>query len=214
MAKPVDPTLVLQELCASATTRTANALTVLNAVLEQQSKITPLDFSMATIGRLSKEQGGPSTQTIRNRTGKHFQQLIEAWAAYAGTTCKKPLSVRQKQLLNSNDQHILDAIDDPVIRAVVGSLIAERNKYRDQLNTLKANSDLFIDRTKGDKTNTTLENKQLVPLEVEAIKAAISDAFFNKHGWEVMPTGQVKDAEGNEIYKRGYVNGIKKFLIA
>ncbi|WP_368032198.1 gamma-mobile-trio protein GmtX [Pseudoalteromonas sp. JC28] len=33
---------------------------------------------MATIGRLSKEQGGPSTQTIRNRTGKHFQQLIEA----------------------------------------------------------------------------------------------------------------------------------------
>ncbi|MBQ4861034.1 hypothetical protein J8L98_04895 [Pseudoalteromonas sp. MMG013] len=60
MAKPVDPTLVLQELCASATTRTANALTVLNAVLEQQSKITPLDFSMATIGRLSKEQGGPS----------------------------------------------------------------------------------------------------------------------------------------------------------
>nr|WP_275447112.1 gamma-mobile-trio protein GmtX [Pseudoalteromonas sp. Of7M-16] len=178
--------------------------------MEQQSKITPLDFSMATIGRLSKEQGGPSTQTIRNRTGKHFQQLIEAWAAYSGTICKKPLSVRQKQLLNSNDQHILDAIDDPVIRAVVGSLIAERNKYRDQLNTLKANSDLFIDRTKGDKTNTTLENKQLVPLEVEAIKDAISDELFNKQGWEVMPTGQVKDAEGNEIYKRGYVNGLKK----
>ncbi|WP_203219215.1 gamma-mobile-trio protein GmtX [Pseudoalteromonas sp. S16_S37] len=58
------------------TTRTTNALTVLNAVLEQQSRITPLDFSMATIGRLSKELGGPSTQTIRNRTGKHFQQLI------------------------------------------------------------------------------------------------------------------------------------------
>ncbi|ASD68864.1 alpha/beta hydrolase [Pseudoalteromonas piscicida] len=170
---------MLQELCTSATTRTTNALTVLNAVLEQQSRITPLDFSMATIGRLSKEQGGPSTQTIRNRTGKHFQQLIEAWAAYAGTSCKKPLSVRQKQLLNSNDQHILDAIDDPVIRAVVGSLIAERNKYRDQLNTLKA---------------------------------AISDAFFNKQGWEVMPTGQVKDAEGNEIYKRGYVNGLRKML--
>ncbi|MCG7552294.1 gamma-mobile-trio protein GmtX [Pseudoalteromonas sp. Of11M-6] len=130
----------------------------------------------------------------------------------AGATCKKPLSLRQKPLLNSNDQHILDAIDDPVIRAVVGSLIAERNKYRDQLNTLKANSDLFIDRTKSDKTNTTLENKQLVPLEVETIKAAISDAFFNKQDWEVMPTGQVKDAEVNEIYKRGYVNRLKKIL--
>ena len=60
--------------------------------------------------------------------------------------------------------------------------------------------------------NTTLENKQLVPLEIEAIKAAISDELFNKQGWEVMPTGQVKDADGNEIYKRGYVNGLRKML--
>ena len=68
------------------------------------------------------------------------------WAAYAGTTRKKPLSVRQKQLLNNNDTHILDSIDDPVIRAVVGSLIAERNKYSDQLHVLKASTELMIDQ--------------------------------------------------------------------
>ncbi len=61
------------------------------------------------------------------------------WAAYAGTTRKKPLSVRQKQLLNNNDTHILD--------------------------------------------------------------------------WIVMPTGQVKTKDGVEVYKRGYVNAVRKLLV-
>lgn len=78
MDSPVNPSIILEELCSTATTRTEVALRTLHQVLEKQSQIIPLDFSIATIGRLSREQGGPSTQTIRNRTGKHFQQLIEA----------------------------------------------------------------------------------------------------------------------------------------
>ncbi len=91
MANSVDPHIVLEELCSRATTRTTAALEALHLVLEKQSQSTPLDFSIATVGKLSQEQGGPSTQTIRNRTGKHFQQLIDAWAAYAGTTRKTTL---------------------------------------------------------------------------------------------------------------------------
>ena len=158
-------------------------------------------------------QGGPSTQTIRNRTGKHFQQLIDVWAAYAGTTRKKPLSVRQKQLLNSNDQHILDSIEDPVIRAVVGSLIAERNKFRDQLNVLKANTDIVIDRTTKTQSKTDEQGVNLPPMEIEAVRSAISDDFFNSQNWIVMPTGQGKDKDGREVYKRGYVNALNKMLI-
>lgn len=212
MDSPVNPSIILEELCSTATTRTEVALRTLHQVLEKQSQIIPLDFSIATVGRLSGEQGGPSTQTIRNRTGKHFQQLIEAWAAYAGTTTKKPLSVRQKQLLNSNDQHVLDSIDDPVIRAVVGSLIAERNKYRDQLNVLKANADIVIDRTKSNASNPSAIGLDLTPMEIEALRSAISDEFMNAQQWSIMPTGQVKDEDGSEIYKRGYVNAINKFI--
>ncbi len=181
-------------------------------MLEQQSKSSTLDFSIATVGKLSKEQGGPSTQTIRNRTGKHFQHLIDVWASYAGTTRKKPLSVRQKQILNCNDQHILDSIDDPVIRAVVGSLIAERNKFRDQLNVLKANADIVIDRTKPVEASYILNADKLTPLELQALEAAISEQFFDEMQWLVMPTGQVKDKDGLEIYKRGYVNAVRKLI--
>ncbi|ASG04036.1 alpha/beta hydrolase [Vibrio aestuarianus subsp. cardii] len=212
MANPVNPHIVLEELCSRATARTTAALQALHLVLEQQSQSTSLDFSIATVGKLSQEQGGPSTQTIRNRTGKHFQQLIDAWAVYAGTTRKKPLSVRQKQLLNNNDQHILESIDDPVIRAVVGSLIAERNKYRDQLNVLKANADIVIDRTTKSQPKVAMSTNQLTPIELEALKAAVSDEFMDAQRWIVMPTGQVKDDNGIEIYKRGYVNGLLKLI--
>ncbi|MGR5268048.1 gamma-mobile-trio protein GmtX [Vibrio astriarenae] len=214
MTSVVDPNIVLEELCAEATMRTQSALKILNEVLQEQSQSEPLDFSIATVGRRSKQLGGPSTQTIRNRTGKHFQQLIEAWAAYSGTTRKKPLSVRQKQLLNSNDQHILDSISDPVLRAVVGSLIAERNKYRDQLNVMKANSDIVVDRTNGNtRNNIAIDSMQkLTPLEREAIQAAISDDFIQKMGWMIMPTGQVKDSDGNEVYLRGYANVLNRLL--
>ncbi|SMY16286.1 gamma-mobile-trio protein GmtX [Photobacterium aquimaris] len=210
MTDPVNPHIILDELCKNATMRTTEALQILHKVLESQSQSKPLDFSISTVGRLSKAQGGPSTQTIRNRTGKHFQQLIDAWATYAGTTRKKPLSVRQKQLLNNNDIHILDSIDDPVIRAVVGSLIAERNKYRDQLNVMKANSDIIIDHR--NKHVPREQAPQLTPLETEALKDAISDELMYRESWVVMPTGQVKSTAGEEIYKRGYANALRKLL--
>jgi len=120
--------------------------------------------------------------------------------------------VRQKQLLNNNDQHILDSIEDPVIRAVIGSLIAERNKYRDQLNVLKANADIVIDRRKTEViASNTLPG--LSPLEIEAFSKAVSDDFMTEMKWVVMPTGQVKSIDGVEIYKRGYVNGLLKLLV-
>ncbi|WP_434356018.1 gamma-mobile-trio protein GmtX [Parasalinivibrio latis] len=215
MAEIVHPDIILEELCSEATSRTEAALRTLNEVLADQSKTEPLDFSIATVGKLCKDRGGPSTQTIRNRTGKHFQQLIDAWAAYSGTTRKKPLSVRQKQLLNSNDQHILDSIDDPVVRAVVGSLIAERNKYRDQLNVLKANSDIVIDKTQPREQFEEARSSvvyPMTPLEVEAIRDAISDDKMKEMEWVVMPTGQVKDKDGLEIYRRGYVHVLNKLL--
>ena len=213
MTEPVNPQIVFEELCGQATVRTKKALQLLHQVLEKQIQSESRDFSIATVGRLSSEQGGPSTQTIRNRTGKHFQQLIDVWAAYAGTTRKKPLSVRQKQLLNSNDQHILDSIADPVIRTVVGSLIAERNKYRDQLNVLKANTDILIDRTKKTQLKDDEQGIHLTTMEIEAVRVAISDDFFNSQNWGVMPTGQVKDEDGQEIYKRGYVNALNKMVV-
>ncbi|WP_202436493.1 gamma-mobile-trio protein GmtX [Vibrio eleionomae] len=51
-------------------------------------------------------------------------------------------------------------------------------------------------------------------MELEALRAAISDKFMDSQRWVVMPTGQVKDEYGTEVYKRGYVNSLKKVLFS
>ncbi|RYV01904.1 alpha/beta hydrolase [Shewanella sp. OPT22] len=208
----VDPEIVLNELLDSATKRTQSALKILNSILEKQATTELKDFSYATIGKLSAQAGGPSTQTIRNRTGKHFQQLISAWATFAGTTTKKPLSVRQKQQLNGNDQQVLDAISDPVLKAVVGTIIAERNRFRDQLNVLKSQTELFLDKTKSHNPEPKSSHAVLTPMEIEALQQATSESFAKRMNWTVKPTGQVLDSEGNEIYQRGYWNALNKVI--
>ncbi|MBF4218199.1 gamma-mobile-trio protein GmtX, partial [Vibrio anguillarum] len=58
----------------------------------------------------------------------------------------------------------------------------------------------------------TTSMNQLTPIELEALRAAVSDEFMDDQRWVVMPTGQVKDENGIEVYKRGYVNGVLKLI--
>ena len=49
-------------------------------------------------------------------------------------------------------------------------------------------------------------------MEITALKAAVSDEFFESREWTVSPAGQVKDENRREVYKHGYVNAIRKIL--
>lgn len=101
-------------------------------------------------------------------------------------------------------------------------IIAERNRYRNELNTLKGQSEFVIDlrplkMPPPAKAND--ENVQVIPSlrgvlnesEIEALKGAIDDAFIEKQGWVVGKAGQVR-GEFGPLYKHGYVNAIKKVL--
>lgn len=209
----VEPEKILENLKQNSSVRRSQSLDTLHKILEAQSHKEHKDFSIVTIGKISEKQGGPSTQTIRNKTGTHYQELISAWAAYSGTTTKKPLSQRQKALLGSNDQGVLENIEDPVLRAIVGSIIADRNKFRDQLNTLKRYNQTVID-IREHKENNALQSEilELNDMEVSALEEAVTDIFFLTKQWKVTKAGQVKSDLDEEIYKHGYVNAIKKVL--
>ncbi|ELU01795.1 hypothetical protein CAPTEDRAFT_216709, partial [Capitella teleta] len=135
---------VLQSLKESTGKRTSKSLDILSSVLEKQSEKEIKDFSIVTIGKLSEQAGGPSTQTIRNKTGLHYQTLISAWADWNNKTMKKPVK-KQLHTAESGDMEILKNITEPVLRALVGTILAERNKYRSQLNTLKQHANVTID---------------------------------------------------------------------
>lgn len=216
----VDAQLVYEDLRAQATTRQAKSITILHQVLKAQFEAGERNFSIAEIARLSVEHGGPTAQTIRNKTGIVFRLLIEAWAAQAGTTMKAPVNPLVKSNKMPKDYDLLQKLLDPALRAVFGQIIAERNRFRNELNTLKAQSELIVDKRPTQNFGQKAENGavQILPalklndLEIEALKAAVSDDFFEVRDWTVSQAGQVKDESGREIYKHGYVNAIKKIL--
>lgn len=217
-----DPEVIFEDLMAKANAQQKKSLTVLNGVLAEHYKAGEKNFSIAEIARLSVAKGGPSTSTIRNKTGLCFRQLIEVWAAKAGMSMKKPINPRLKSNSVPKDNELLQRIDDPALRGVFGMIIAERNRYRNELNTLKGQSDFVIDLRPmkvPPPVQTTQEGVEVIPSlrgilndsEVEALKSAVDDVFLEKQGWTVGKAGQVR-GEFGPLYKHGYVHAIKKIL--
>lgn len=199
----IDPSVVFEDLKAKANAQQVKSLTVLNAVLAEHHEAGEKNFSIAEIARLSVAKGGPSTSTIRNKTGMCFRQLIEVWAAKSGMSMRKPINPRLKSNSVPKDYELLQRIDDPALRGVFGMIIAERNRYRNELNTLKGQSEFIIDM-RPLKVNSPAkandESVQVIPSlrgvlngsEIDALKGAIDDAFIEKQGWLVGKAGQVR----------------------
>ena len=208
---------LLEELKAGKSSRTCASLDKLNALLEARFKAGEKDYCIATIGRVSRDQGGVSTTTIRNTTGKYYRRLIEAWATQANTTLKKPPVVHSRQREIPSDNKLLDKLDDPVLRTLFGQIIAERNKYRKENHVLKQQVEVVVDmrpqKTKGTTEVLPALNGVLLPVEIDALKSAISEKFFERQDWSVNPkTGAVKDEFGRTLFQVGFVKAVEKVL--
>jgi len=214
----IDPSAILEDLKAGASPRKARTLDLLFGLLQKQAESGVMDFSIATIGRLSSAAGGPTTQAIRNKGGADYRRLIEAWAASQATTRRKPLSPTNRQKLPTRFEDILGRIEDSALRAVVGTLIAERNRFFNENRILKAQSDIVVDRRPmKQEAPPAVEgppalNELLTDMEREALQAAVSEEFLEQRGWTALDNGRVKNEDGRSIYKPGYLTAIRKIL--
>jgi len=214
----IDPKKLLDKLKATASIRKQHTLELIHEILERQTALGDRDFSIANIGRLSSQKGGPSPQAIRNKGGEDYRRLIEAWAASYSTTTKKPLSQGSRNVTPGRDEDILKRIEDPALRAVVGAIIAERNRYLQELRVVKGQMEIIIDRRPAacevQKPVELLPSLSgiLTESEREALEHAVSDKLIGERGWEVFPNGRVKDQNGRHLYKPGYITALKKVL--
>ncbi len=213
------PEDVLTALQRDATSRTRQSLELIYTLCKEQYEAGNLDFSVATIGRLSAARGGPSTQAIRNATGEHYRTLLKAWANHVDGAVRKP-AVRPEPGVADD---VLTMIPDPAVRAVVGSFLAENRKLKAENTLLKTQAQVVIDRRPGSAMSapTTHSSVQvlpalstLLPLEVDALRHAVSDELFAKMGWRVdTKTGRVSK-DGHAIFRAGFATAIKKVLDA
>lgn len=218
----VDVNVILEDLKSNKSQRTKDSLDKLNALLEAHFNAGEKDYSIATIGRISKANGGVGTVSIRNKTGKHFRLLIDAWATKANTTMKKPLVPQSKQRGIPSDMDLLLRLDDPALRAVFGQIIAEKKKLKSENHILKKNVEVVVDM----RPNQVIHVEQvhqgvavlpalnglLLPSEIEALEDAINEQKMIQRGWTVLKHGAVKDEHERPLFKNGFVFAIQKVL--
>jgi len=214
----IDIDSLLAELKSKSTARKSKSLDIVNAVLKKQTETGELDFSISNIGRHSHAAGGPTTQSIRNAGGADYRRLIDAWADVAKKSApSKPKAVDTHRPA-ARDKELLDRIADPALRGVVGSIIAERNRYRSELRLLKSQTELVVDRrpAKGKSISSPIPTPSLEgllsPIEKEALCDAVSLEFLDSRGWSETKNGRIKDDSGRALYKPGYTSGIRKLL--
>ncbi|WP_268982869.1 gamma-mobile-trio protein GmtX [Vibrio parahaemolyticus] len=218
----LDIDVILADLKEGKVPRTQQNLDKLNDTLKAYAESGQRDFSITQIGRVSAENGGLAYEALRATRNKHYRTLIEAWAAKYKTSTKKPLSNTSRSKSIPADNKLLERIPDPAVRALFGQIIAERNRYRKEVNLLKQHANITIDKRPVRQFDTTAEpsvevlpslSGVLTESEKKALAYAISDECMEKNDWQTTQAGQVKDKEYNcEIFPRGFVTGLRKLL--
>lgn len=218
LTKP-SPEVVLAALQQDASTRTRQSLKLIHTICGEQHASGSKDFSVATIGKLCSVRGGPSPQAIRNVSGEHYRALLSAWASHADGATRKPPARMESGVADD----VLDMIPDAAVRALVGSFLAENRKLKAENMLLKTQSNVVIDRRpeaalSGSPSGTVVQVmpplSTLMPLEVDALRHAISDEQLKNMGWTVdAKTGRVSKG-GHAVFRAGFATAIKKVLDA
>lgn len=211
----ISPEELLIELSKDASPRRKRSLEIVHSVCKEQSERGSKDFSIVTIGRLSEEAGGPKERTIRNAEGKDYRAIMNAWATFTNGVAKKPRSEKEPSITDE----ILAGIKDPTVRALVGVIMAENRKLKGENSLLKRSATLTIDMrpdnrlplNSGKIVEITPPSYDLLPVEIEALKHAISEDLLTEQGWTTDEQGRIKH-RGRSIFRVGFVTAIKKVL--
>ena len=194
--------------------RRAN-LAKMHELCRKQHEAGSREFSLPAIGRLAEAEGILKGRALYNAPSADYRALIEAWSAYAGPTAPKP-----PKTLASHDY--LMRIEDPAIRSIMQAIIAERDKLKAQLNTLKANAQVTVDRrplgatvsvAPGVQPVTVLAMaEQLTATELEALQKAVSASYLDERGFKEGSHGEIVNERGRTIFEVGFARAVRKML--
>jgi hypothetical protein len=201
-------------------------LNLIHQVCEERHKLGSRDFSLRSIGEFVEARGGLKVKALWNQTSEDYRKLIEAWEAFVGD----PPASRRVEKPNPADP-LTRTIADPATRIMVEKLVRDNKALRAEVNVLKSQTTLTIDRRPRVATKTVQETTEngitvevhtgpsLSALERDALEHAVSRAFWDDEGWVEEKHGRVVRAAGphgisRTIFKPGFVTAIRRILDA
>jgi hypothetical protein len=113
----------------------------------------------------------------------------------------------------------LTKISDPAVRSIVGSILATNAKLQREVNLLKQQAEIVIDRrtiplsaSQLQDTDLAIISESLSPTELAALSHAISKELMEQEGWAIEKSGRVVNSLGRTIFKPGFVPAIQKVV--
>lgn len=214
----VHPEAVLAALLAKESRAPVpHTLQRINEICRTRYEAGSKDFSIPTIGRLCEQEGLFKGRILYNASSRDYVSLINAWAAYAGPPVAPP-----PKTLASNQ--FLMKIENPAIRAIMQSIIGERDKLRAQLNMLKSEKVGKIDIRPSRGSNGQNQAVSYVVEEIleagsaltdserQALSKALSPELLDKMDWIEGDRGEIKNRTGRTIFEPGFATAIRKIL--
>jgi hypothetical protein len=217
------PDAVLEAIQSSSShpTKLRN-LELIHKVCNELKALGSKDYSLKTVGEAVEARGGLKVKALWNVQSADYRKLIEAWQAYAGGP-----KLRETAKLGAADT-LTRSIADPAMRIVVEKLVRERSALLAEVNILKAQSKVVIDKRPPAVTRAmplapdgamTLEastGPALSTLEREALEHAISADLWSAESWQEEKNGRVVKLLGEgrtrTIFKPGFVSAVKTVL--
>jgi hypothetical protein len=209
-----DPKDVLDELIRRYPRR-KDTLRILHRVCEEQRRRGSHDYSIATLGPLSKENGGVDTQTMRNPNGKPFRVLIDAHE-----TVHVPASLRLRRRRPSASASGRTPLQDAQVAALsadVARLTAERDRERMRSNKLQALVDAttsVVLEPDGSCRYGSPQKVELGPLAREAVRNVLDPAWREQHRVRVDRSGRVLGPSGETVLPAGFFGAFEALVAA
>jgi hypothetical protein len=217
-AMDIPPDAVLASLLdkGGRSNRLAN-LRKIHELCRRQHAAGSRDFSLPAIGRLAEAEGILKGRALYNAPSADYRALIQTWATYSGPAAPKP-----SKTLASHEY--LMRVEDPAIRSIMQAIITERDKLKAQLNVLKANTQITVDRRPlgapvsarpwVQAIDVLALSRQLTPSERDALQKAVSANYLEDRGLKEGSHGEIVNERGRTMFEVGFARAIRKVLSA
>ena len=206
------PKQLLDTFLASASERKARSLQLIYDICEELCKTPSKSVTVANVGRISQERGGPGAPALRNAAGEHYRLLIQAFAKQSGGM-KAPKVGKQAAL-----DEILEGVNDQVLRARISLLVAELSSCKAQILALRhlANQTSVLDlrglQEGAVQASAGKPGLNMTLQEMAALEAAISPETLEHWGWTKAANGRVSSESGQIVFRAGFITAVEKVI--
>jgi hypothetical protein len=201
-------------LTASPHPRRQRTLNAIHDLCRRLHQTGARDFAVSAIAKQCEAAGICKAHSLYHGLAADYRTLINAWGTFGGPPPPPPP-------VEASGSDTLMRIPDPAVRSVMQGIIAERDKIRAQLNTIKAQTKLVIDMrpvsvfdsNASSSSVPTLMPYRIADTERAMLRAIVSRKFLEEEGWKEGEHGEITIIDtGRIVFPYGFTTVIRRIV--